>query len=58
VGELFEKSSPTPPQKLSNSNYQNRFVSLQTDGRREDKPRFCYREFAGVTETLRTKKVE
>ena len=35
MGELFEKSSPTPPQKLSNSNYQNRFVVYKrTDGAR------------------------
>ena len=35
MGELFEKSSPTPPQKLSNSNYQNRFIVYKrTDGAR------------------------
>ena len=58
MGELFEKSSPIPPQKLSNKNYSNRFFSLLIAGRRAPNARFCYREFAGATETLLTKKVE
>ena len=39
MGELFEKSSPTPPQKLSHNRYLNKFVSLHTDGRRASQGR-------------------
>ena len=34
MGELFEKSSPIPLQKLSHNDYLNQFVSSQTDSRR------------------------
>ena len=47
AGELFEKSSPTPPQKLSHNDYLNKFVSFETDRRRERKVRFGFRKLAG-----------
>ena len=58
MGELFEKSSPTPPQKLSHKKHPNKFVSFETDRRRERKVRFGFRELAGATETLLVKKVD
>ena len=57
VGKLFEKSFPTPLQKLSHSRYPNRAVSLRRDGRRERKVRFCCRKRSGATETLPVKRV-
>ncbi|MBO7274590.1 MAG: hypothetical protein J6V22_07015, partial [Clostridia bacterium] len=57
VGELFEKSSPTPLQKLSHNKYLNEFVSMQIDSRREVKPRFCYRKPVGTTKTPPAKRV-
>ena len=56
MGELFAKSSPTPLQKFSQKRTKNKFVSTQTDGRREDEPRFCCRKRLGTT-TLLAKKV-
>ena len=56
-GELFEKSSPSPPQKLARNKYLNKFVSALADGRREVKPRFGSRKLAGATKTLLVKKV-
>ena len=47
----------TPFHKLSHKNYLNRVVSAQTDGRREDEPRFCSRERLGTSKTLSAKKV-
>lgn len=58
MGELFEKSSPTPLQKLSHNKYLNEFVSMQIDSRREVKPRFCCRERLGASKTLSAKIVE
>ena len=57
MGELFEKSSPTPLQKLPNKKSQNRVVSLRTDSRREHKARSGYRKRVGTTKTPRAKKV-
>ena len=56
-GSFFEKSSPTPPQKLLHNDYLNKFVSFETDRRREHKVRFGFRKLAGATETLLVKKV-
>ena len=58
-GNLFrEKGFPhTPSKKHSHKGLKNSVVSLRIDGRREDKPRFGYRDFVGATETLQNKKV-
>ena len=56
MGELFEKSSPMPPQKLSRNNYQNGF--LHTDRRSTQAfACFCYRKRLGTAETLSAKRV-
>ena len=52
-----KKFSPHPFQELSNSNSQNKFVSLLTDSRRERTARFCYRERLSTTKTPAAKKV-
>ena len=59
MGETsFKKFPPHPFQELAYNRYLNKFVSLLTDGRREVKPRFGYRELPGTTETLVAQKVE
>ena len=52
-----KKFSPHPFQELSNSNSQNKFVSLLTDSRRERTARFCYRERLSTTKTPAAKRV-
>ena len=58
VGRPFcKKVSPHPFQKLSHNKSLNRVVNLLIDSRRERNARFGYREIAGATETLLSKKV-
>ena len=58
MGETsWKKFPPHPFQELSDKRYRNRVVSLQIDGRREVKPRFCSRERLGTAKTLSAKRV-
>ena len=58
-GKLLTRSFPHTPFKNSRTKVsKNKAVSLRIDGRREIKPRFCYRELLGTTEALGAKKVD
>ena len=58
MGELFEKSSPIPPQKLPNNNSKiESLVCKQTVGARQ-KTRFCYRKRVGTTKTPHAKRID